>query len=42
MENLKDIVVLCDKDGAWINKLLVSLMMSQMAKNLRAMQETWV
>ena len=42
MENLKDIVVLCDKYGAWINKLFVSLMMAQMAKNLPAMQETWV
>ena len=41
MENLKDIIVLYNKDGARINKPLASLM-AQMAKNLPAMQETWV
>ena len=41
MENLKDIIVLYNKDGARINKPLASLM-AQMAKNLLAMQETWV
>ena len=39
MENLKDIIVLYNKDGARINKPLASLM-AQMAKNLPAMQET--
>ena len=40
-ENLKDIIVLYNKDDAQINKLLASLMV-QMAKNLHAMQETWI